>query len=88
MKNEIPPIALAGIIILVVVMVVAFGYRAMQPASYTPSPGISRSGGAVPGAVSVRAPGADPSSSASTSQATPYYPAAPPGSIPGKPVGH
>jgi hypothetical protein len=83
MKKEIHPLALVAVILVLVVGIAVFGYRSLQPAPYTPSPGAGGTGGAMagqpPGAAKQTAPAQDTSS---------YYPSAPPGSIPGKPVGN
>ena len=75
MNKQIHPLALIGVIVVVVVLLVVFGYRALQPAPYTPSPGAAGTSGPVPG-----------STSKSGGDAPGYYPAAPAGSIPGKPL--
>lgn len=86
MKQEINPVALVGIIIVVVALLAVFGYKAMQPGSYTPSPGVSKASGGVPGAVQPSASQGSPATPAGNAPAV-YYPSAPPGSIPGKPTG-
>jgi len=82
MKKELSPLVIIGIAALAVVLLVAFGYRAMQPAPYQPSPGT------VPRddpwlkthpkepTMTTTAPGPD---------GKPYYLSAAPGSIPGRP---
>ncbi len=96
MKQEIHPIALVGAIVVLVALIAVFGYRALQPAPYTPSPGVVGGSGAVPGSVQKSArpstpeasatPAATPAANASATNTATYYPSAPPGSIPGKPV--
>ena len=81
MKKEINPIALVGIIVAAVIVLVVFGYKMLQPAPYTPSPG---SPGAVGSAAIAGKPGA--SAAPPSSGASAYYPSAPAGSIPGKPI--
>ena len=84
MKKEVGPIALIGIAALAVIVLIIFGYRAMQPAPYTPSPGVSGAPGDDPWlkthpkepTMTTTAPGPD---------GKPYYPSAAPGSIPGRP---
>jgi hypothetical protein len=57
MKKEISPAAVIGIIVVVLAIVVVFGYKAMAPAPYTPSPGVPGVGGAgQPGASMPGAP--------------------------------
>ena len=92
MKQEIHPIALVGAIVVLVALIAVFGYRALQPAPYTPSPGVVGGSGAVPGSVQKSArpstpeATATPAANASATNTATYYPSAPPGSIPGKPV--
>lgn len=77
MKKEISPAVLIAVIVVVVAGLVLFGYKALKPAPYTPSPG--KGAGPMPGAPAAAAQPA--------SGGTPYYPAAPAGSVPGKPLG-
>ena len=82
MKKEINPLALIGIAALAVIVLIVFGYRAMQPAPYTPSPGVpgvSSGSGPAPGMT-------QPNQGATTTNDNSYYPSAPAGSTPGKPV--
>lgn len=41
MKKEINPIVTAGAVILAIIGVIIYGYRAMQPAPYLASPGVA-----------------------------------------------
>ena len=49
MKQELHPAALVGIIVVVVALLVVFGSRMLQPASYEPSPGVVGTKGSAPG---------------------------------------
>jgi len=83
MKKEMNPVVLIGIAALAVVVLVIFGYRAMQPAPYAPSPGSPGAPGASGG------PPGMPSANqgvTTTTNSSAYYPSAPAGSTPGKPV--
>ena len=41
MKKEVSPILIAAAVVIVLALVGYFGYRTMQPAPYTPSPGVA-----------------------------------------------
>ncbi|MBC7528937.1 MAG: hypothetical protein H7308_15485 [Chthonomonadaceae bacterium] len=85
MKKEVNPLAIGGIVAVLVVALVFFGYRALQPAPYLPSPGSgTASGGSTSG--EGNKPG-QPSAGKSGSANATYYPTAPPGSTPGRPPG-
>ena len=90
MKQEVHPGVLIGAVAVVVVLVLYFGFRMMQPAPYTPSPGVTADG-QVPGAAG-KSKSADqtaasgPGNSGTASPTPAYYPAAPPAEVPGKPV--
>lgn len=51
MKREISPVAIAAILVVALIAIGLYGYRAMQPAPYTPSPGVTADGGDAPGAL-------------------------------------
>jgi hypothetical protein len=80
MKKELSPAVIVGVIAVVAVAIALFGYKTLKPAGYTPSPGVSNAGGPAGGAPGVTGPSGQPAGPVN-------YPSAPPGSIPGKPVG-
>jgi hypothetical protein len=84
MKKEINPLVVIGIAALAVILLVFVGYRALQPAPYTPSPGAG-SDGQDPW-LKTHPPQPTQTTTATTPDGKPYYPAAAPGSIPGRPV--
>ncbi|MCW3095745.1 MAG: hypothetical protein JWL77_1363 [Chthonomonadaceae bacterium] len=82
MKKELNPLVLIGIAALAVIVLVMFGYRALQPAHYEPSPGASPADDPW-----LKTHPAQPTQTiiATTPDGKPYYPVAAPGSIPGRP---
>jgi hypothetical protein len=84
MKKAVSPVAIMGLIVITVVVLAVFGYRALQPAPYAASPGSPGAAGNTPGMTSNEN---KPSSEAlQPTTGNSYYPAAPAGSTPGKPV--
>lgn len=49
MKTDVNPIIIGVVLVAVLAAVGYFGVRAMQPASYTPSPGVTSNDGSAPG---------------------------------------
>ena len=83
MKKELNPLAMAGIIIVAIVLLGIVGYQMLKPPGYYPSPGAYGTGGAMPGAVNASAGNA---SKPAAQEPAGYYPVAPSGSTPGKPL--
>ena len=87
MKQEMNPMAVVGIIIVAVALLVVFGFRALKPAGYTPSPGVVHEQGYEPGSKPGDVQASGNSGPATTApKGGEYYPAAPADAIPGKPV--
>ncbi len=88
MNKDIHPVAIAAVIVLLVIGVVAFGYHALQPAPYTPSPGSIGASASAPGSTgaSAPAPGTTKPVAQPSSDPPNYYPATPAGATPGKPL--
>ena len=86
MKKELNPLVLIGVAALAVVLLVVWGYRALQPAPYQASPGSPGSAADDPWLKTH--PGQPAATStAKTADGKPYYPSAPAGSMPGRPLG-
>jgi hypothetical protein len=85
MKKELNPAVVIGIAALAVIVLVVFGYRAMQPAPYKPSPGAPGSAADDPW-LKTHPGQPTQTTTATTKDGKPYYPSAAPGSIPGRPA--